>query len=146
LAFLAVDFFPDRALASSSTLVLVGVERLKSSLVAAGWKHAGDDSLGQIAAVGVAADLLSRAEDMQRGLALEDFLDQVGDDVAHGQLDVAAGDVLVAQGAALADADAIERPADRVREACIAPRRPWRNIRRRAFESHRCWTAAGRRL
>jgi hypothetical protein len=41
-------------------------------------------------------------------LALDDLLDQVGHHVAHGQLDVAAGDLDVAEGAPLADADAVE--------------------------------------
>ena len=36
---------------------------------------------------------------MQRVLTLENLLHQIGHDMAHGQLHVSAGDVLVAQGA-----------------------------------------------
>ncbi len=50
-----------------------------------------DDALGQVAAVGVVPDLVALAEDVQRVLALDDLLHEVGHDVAHGQLDVARG-------------------------------------------------------
>ena len=72
--------------------------------------------LGEVAAVGVVADLVALAEDVQRILALEHLEHEVRDDVAQGELDVAAHDVRVADGPPLADADAVERPQDRVRQ------------------------------
>ena len=42
----------------------------------------------EIAAVGVVPHLLARAENVQRVLALEHLLHEVGHDVAHGELDV----------------------------------------------------------
>ena len=49
-----------------------------------------DDAPGEVAAVGVVADLGAVAEDVQRVLTLDDLLDEVGHDVAHRELDVAA--------------------------------------------------------
>ena len=69
---------------------------------------------GQVATVGVVADLVAVAEDVERVLALEDLLDEVRHHVAHGQLDVAAKDFDVAQRPPFADPDAVERPDDRV--------------------------------
>ena len=77
------------------------------------------DAARQVAAVGVVADLPAVAQDMQRILALEHLLDQVGHDVAHGQPDVARHDLLVGQGPLLADADAVERPDDGVGQAVL---------------------------
>ena len=75
--------------ASSSTVVDSAVERLKSSLRASGCSIAVDDAPGEVAAVGVVPHLVAVAEDVQRVLALEHLLHQVGDDVAHRQLHVA---------------------------------------------------------
>ena len=46
--------------------------------------------LGQVPAVGVVPDLGAVAQDVERVLALEHLLHEIGDDVAHGQLDVPA--------------------------------------------------------
>ena len=97
------------------------VERLKSSLSAVGRLDRQADAPGQVAAVGVVADLAAVAEDVQRVLALEHLLHEVGDDVAHRQLDVAAHDVRVADGPPLADADAVERADDRVGQPVLLP-------------------------
>ena len=59
-------------------------------------------------------DLRAVAQDVERVLTLEHLLHQVRHHVAHRQLDVAAEDLDVAQGPALADADAVEGPHDRV--------------------------------
>ena len=53
--------------------------------------------MGEVAAVRVVADLVAGAEDVERVLALEDLVDEVGHDVAQGELHVAAHDVRVAQ-------------------------------------------------
>ena len=50
---------------------------------------------------------------------LSTFCDQVGDDVAQRQLQVARVDLVVAAGPPLADADAVERPDDRVRQSVL---------------------------
>ena len=63
---------------------------------AAGCSIAVDDARGQVAAVGVVPDLVAGAEDVQRVLALEDLLHEVGHDVAHRQLHVAGQDLDVA--------------------------------------------------
>ena len=47
---------------------------------------------GQVAAVRVVPDLLAVAEDVQRVLTLDHLLHEVGHDVAHRELDVAALD------------------------------------------------------
>ena len=85
----------------------------------AGVLQGGGDAAGQVAAIGVVADLGAVAQDVQRVLALEDFLDQVGDHVAHGQPHVPGHDLLVPAAPALPDADAVERPHDRVRQPVL---------------------------
>ena len=52
---------------------------------------------------------------------MSDLLDEVRHDVAERQLHVAAHDVRVADRPALADADAVERPDDRVRQLVLLP-------------------------
>ena len=123
--------------------MLWAVERLKSSLTGGGRFHRQADAVGQVAAVGVVAHLGPVAEDVQRVLALEHLLDEVGHDVAHRQLDVAAHDLGVAQRPALADADAVERPQDRVRQLVLLPRALARSTRWRASGSRRSSSAAG---
>ena len=76
----------------------------------------------EVAAVRVVPDLASVAEDVQRVLVLEHLLAQVGNDVAHRQLHVAAHHLVVAQRAPLADAHAVERTDDRVRQAVLLVR------------------------
>ena len=51
--------------------------------------HRGHDAPGEVAAVGVVPHLAAVAEDVERVLALHDLLHQVGDHVAHRELDVA---------------------------------------------------------
>ena len=99
----------------------------------------------EVAAVGVAADLVAVAEDVQRVLALQNLLHEVGHDVAHRELDVAAEDVLVAERAPLADADAVERPADRVGQPVLLVGALREVFARRASGSRRCSSAAGTR-
>ena len=64
--------------ASSSTVVLTGVERLKSSFSAAVDLHRQADAVGQVAAVGVAAHLRRLAQNVQRVLALDTFWTRSG--------------------------------------------------------------------
>ena len=59
---------------------------------------------------------------LQRVLALQHLLHEVGDDVAHRQLHVAAQHLDVAERARLADADAVERAHDRVRQPVLVAR------------------------
>ncbi len=79
------------------------------------------DAAGEVAAIGVVADLAAVAQDVQRVLALENLLDEVGNDVAHRQLDVARHDLAVAQRPLLADPDAVERPDDGVGQLVLLP-------------------------
>ena len=53
----------------------------------------------EVAAVGVVAHLAAVAQDVQRVLSLEHLLHQVGHDVAHRELHVAAQDLRVAESA-----------------------------------------------
>ena len=105
--------------ASSRTVVDSFVERLKSSLSASGCSIAVAIPFAEIAAVGVVADLRAVAEDAQRVLALHDLLHEVGDDVAHRELHVAAQHLDLAERTRLADADAVERPHDRERQPVL---------------------------
>ena len=52
--------------------------------------HRGHDPAREVAAVGVVPDLVAVAEDVERVLALQHLLHEVGDDVAHRELHVAA--------------------------------------------------------
>ncbi len=83
--------------------------------------HGHDDAPGQVAAVGVVPHLRAVAEDVERILALEHLLHEVGHHVAHGQLHVAAEHLDVAERPLLADADAVERPQDRVGQLVLVP-------------------------
>ena len=66
--------------------------------------------------------LVPVAQDVQRVLVPDHLLHQVGDDVAHRQLHVATDDLDLAPGPHLADAHAIERPHDRVRQLVLVAR------------------------
>src|SRR5215469_735741 len=77
------------------------------------------DAAGEIAAIGVMPDLGTVTEDVQRVLPLQNLLDEVRHDVAHGELDIARHDLLIAERAALADADAVERADDRERQLVL---------------------------
>ncbi len=107
--------------ASSSTVVDSAGREVEVLVERRRVLHRSRDAPGQVAAVGVVPDLVAVAEDVQRVLALEHLLHEVGHDVAHGQLDVAAQDLDVAERPALADADAVERPHDRVRQLVLLP-------------------------
>ena len=78
--------------------------------------------------------LLAGTEDVQRVLALEDLLYQVGDDVAHRELDVAGQDLLVAQGPALPDAHAVEGPHQGVGKLVLIPGGPGEVLHRQLLE------------
>src|SRR5207244_10888516 len=71
------------------------------------------DPAREVPAVGVVPHLASVAEDVQRVLAFQHLLDEVGDHVAHSELDVATVYVAVPQRSALADAHTVERTQDR---------------------------------
>ncbi len=62
----------------------------------------------------IAAHLIAVAENVQWILALERLLNEIRQNVAHRQLDIAAHDVVLAERASFADADAIERANDGV--------------------------------
>src|SRR5271166_3778817 len=83
---------------------------------------AGPDSFGQVAAVGIVTDLVSGAQDVQRVLPLEHLLSEIGDDVRHSELHIAAIDVVIMQGPLLSDADTVEWPDDGVGELVLFPR------------------------
>src|SRR6266705_4639697 len=68
----------------------------------------------QVPSIRVVANLAAVAKDVERVLPLEHLLHEIGNDVAHGQLDVATQDLAIAQCASLADADTVERAHDRV--------------------------------
>src|SRR5216684_503466 len=85
----------------------------------AGRLHGEPDPSREVTAIRVVADLAAVTEDVKRVLALEHLLAQVRNHVAHRELDVAAHDVVVAEGAALAHADAVEGPHDRVRKVVL---------------------------
>src|SRR5208283_5111957 len=87
-----------------------------------GMLDAGPDSFGQVASVGIVPDLVSGAEDVQRVLSLEHLLSEIGNDVRHGELHIAAIDVVIMQGPLLSDADAVEWPDDGVGELVLFPR------------------------
>src|SRR5258707_10657266 len=67
------------------------------------------------------AHLPAIAEEAQRVLSLDDFLNQIGHDMAHGQFDIAAKDFLLAQGPAFAHADAVEWANDREGQMILLP-------------------------
>ena len=69
------------------------------------------------------ADLGAVAEDVQGVLTPQYLLDQVGDDVAHGQLDIAARHLDVTESARLPDADAVEGSDNGVGESVLLPGR-----------------------
>ena len=119
------------------------VERLKSSLSASGCSIAIGDPAGEVAAVGVVPNLRAVAEDVQRVLALEHLLHDVGNDVAHRELHVAAQHLHIAERPALPHADAVERPHDRVRQARTGRTRRARSTRPRASGSRTTTAAAG---
>jgi len=73
--------------------------------------------------VGVVADLLTIAQDVQWILTAQNLLHEVGDHVAHRELDVAAHDFDVAESPNLADSHAVEWPDDGVGESMLLPRR-----------------------
>src|ERR1700692_434093 len=59
--------------------------------------HRRDDPFGEITRIRVMADLRPTSEDMQRVLPLDDLLHEVGNDVTHRQLDVAAENLHIAE-------------------------------------------------
>src|SRR5450759_1551220 len=79
-------------------------------------------SLSQIATVGVMPHLISRTENVQRVLALEYLLRQIGHHMRHGQLHIAAVDVMVMQCPLFSDADVIKRTHDGIRQLVLLPR------------------------
>ena len=79
---------------------------------------------GQVAAVGVVPDLVAVAEDVQRVLALEHLLHEVGTTWLIASFTLPLEHLDVAEGPALADADAVERPHDRVGQLVLVPGGP----------------------
>ena len=76
--------------------------------------HAEAQPPRHVATVGIVADLRAVADDVERVLALQHLLHEVRHDVAHGELHVARHGLPIRAGPPLADADAVERPGDRV--------------------------------
>src|SRR5665213_1357898 len=81
--------------------------------------HREHNAAGQVAPIGVVPDLIAVAQDVQGALALEHLLDQVGDDMAHRQLDVSALYLDVPESALLPGANAIEGPDDGVGQTVL---------------------------
>src|SRR6266849_6219313 len=81
--------------------------------------HRQPDASREVTAIRVVTHLAAVAQDVNGVLAFEHLLTQVRHHMAHRELDVAAPDVMVAERAPLADADAVERPHDRVGEAVL---------------------------
>src|ERR1022692_4555293 len=79
-------------------------------------------SLGQIAAIRVVANLISRTENVEGILALEHFLRQIGHHMRHRQLHIAAINVMVMQRPLFSNADAIKRTHNGVRQLVLLPR------------------------
>src|ERR1039457_603184 len=67
-------------------------------------------------------DLISRTENVKGVLALEYLLRQVGYYMRHGQLHIAAVDVMVMQCPLFSNADAIKRTHDGIRQLVLLPR------------------------
>ena len=93
------------------------------------------DAVRQVATVRVVAHLVARAKDVQRVLAAQHLDDEIGHDVRKRELDVAAHHVRVAQRAALADADTVERAQDRVRQAVLLVRTAREVLARQLLEA-----------
>src|SRR5262249_52667275 len=79
------------------------------------------DALCQVGSISVVPDLIAVAQDMEWVLPLQDLLNEIRNDVAHGQPDVAAHDLFFAEGPPFADADAIKGPDDRIGELILLP-------------------------
>src|SRR6266566_1475484 len=77
------------------------------------------NSAREIAAIRVMPDLIATAEDVKRVLTLEDFLHEVGNDMAHREADVTRHHCAFDGRARFADSDAVERPHDRVWQAVL---------------------------
>ena len=84
-----------------------------------GVEHGLNDAACQVGAVGVVAHLRAIAEDVHWILTLEHLLDEVGNDMAHRQLYVPRQDLFVAECSRFANADAVERSHDRVRQSVL---------------------------
>ena len=97
--------------ASSSTVVDSAVDRLKSSFRAAACSMAVTMPAGQVAAVGVVTHLGAVAEDVQRVLALEHLLDEVGTTWLMASFTLPLVTSTSPRARPLADADAVERAA-----------------------------------
>src|SRR5208337_4711794 len=118
---IAVDFAPDQ-LGQLKHGGARGRGEIEVLIEGRGVLDAGPDSLGQVAAIGVVPDLVAGAQNVQRVLPLEYLLSEIGDNVRHGELHIAAIDVVIVQGPLLSDADAVEWPDDGVRELVLLPR------------------------
>src|SRR6516164_9715650 len=107
-------------------------------LVDGAWAlQAETDAPPQISAVGVMAHLVPRSQEVQGVLALQHLGDEVRQDVAHGQGDVPGEHAFIGQGPALADAHAVERPHDRIRQPILFPSAAGEVLARQLLEAIR---------
>ena len=84
-------------------------------------QHCRADAFGHISAVCVAADLVSATQYVHGILIFDDLLHEVGHDMAHGEIDVAAGYFFAMEGAVFAHADTVEWSADRIGQPVLLP-------------------------
>src|SRR2546428_143148 len=103
-------------------------------------RHPGQER--KVASVGLVASLAAVAKNVQGVLSFQHLLAKIRDHVAHRELDVAAHDVVVAQRAPLADADAVERTHDRVRKVVLLLGAPGKKLRGQLLKAIR---GSGRR-
>src|ERR1039457_2295582 len=118
---LALDAVPDLLCQREHGRGLAG-GKIEVVVQRGGTLHRRHDSLGEVARICVMPDLRPTAEDVQGILSLDDLLHPVGNDVTHGELDVAAQDLDVAERTSLTDSNAVEGADDRVREGVLAVR------------------------
>ena len=84
--------------------------------------HGDDNAFGQVTTVGVVTDLRAVTENVQWVLVLDDLLNEIRHDMAHGQLHIARQHLDLAEGTTLADTNAVERSHDRVGQSVLFPR------------------------
>ena len=77
------------------------------------------DTPRQIATVGVVAHLVACAKDVEGILALQYFLDEVRNNVGHGQPNIATHNLAITQRSLFADSHAVKRTRDRVRQPIL---------------------------
>ena len=138
--------------AISATVISSPAEMLKSSFRPGGRGHRGDDAVGDVVDVGERPRLRAVAEDLQRLLARQHLLDDVGDHVRDARLvlghlarpvgveraaDRVRQAVLVVRGAAVDLAGELGEPVGRLRDRRVPDVLLGRRVLRRALEDHR---------